>query len=299
MPTPSDSAPRRSVFGNYRPTPDAATELSSAAAPVPPVAAPGRSLQERIDEALARAFLHRFLAHLFDYPGPAAWEWITAPATRDALRSAARVLAATGDTGFPARVEDALTALAPEAYRRFNDDYIVAFGHGARGSCPINEIEYGDLRADPLFQPHRLADIAAFYQAFGLEVTEDGGERLDHLSAELEFMAVLALRDAHALEHQADDEDAGINRTAQARFLREHLGRWVPAFARRVERALSAGPWAAPARLLLDFVLAECRRHTVPAGSEDLLLRPADDSESLCASCGLDQLPPGATAAAA
>ena len=60
----------------------------------------------------------------------------------------------------------------PDGFDSFLNAYLAAFGHAARGSCPLNEIEYGDIKADPLFQPHRLADLAAFYRAFGLEVAE-------------------------------------------------------------------------------------------------------------------------------
>ena len=52
-----------------------------------------------------------------------------------------------------------------EAYDAFLTAYLAAFGHAARGRCPLNEIEYGDIKADPLFQPHRLADLAAFYES--------------------------------------------------------------------------------------------------------------------------------------
>jgi hypothetical protein len=91
--------------------------------------------------------------------------------------------------------------------------------HAARGRCPLNEIEYGDIKADPLFQPHRLADLAAFYRAFGLEVAEDADERHDHICLELEFMCVLAAKEAYALEHQLDAEVLTLCRDAQKRFL--------------------------------------------------------------------------------
>ena len=71
----------------------------------------------------------------------------------------------------------------------------------------------------------RLADLAAFYHAFGLEVAEDAGERHDHLCLELEFMCVLAAKEAYAHEHQLDAEQLAQCRDAQKTFLREHLGR--------------------------------------------------------------------------
>jgi len=76
--------------------------------------------------------------------------------------------------------------------------------------------------------------------------------------------------------------------------LREHLGRWSPAFARRLARAATAPGLAALAAFTRDFITAECSRYGLAAGSEDLLLRPVDAVDQLCASCGLQNLPPGA-----
>jgi DMSO reductase family type II enzyme chaperone len=185
--------------------------------------------------------------------------------------------------------------LKPKAFEPFHASYLVAFGHAARGSCPLNEIEYGDIKADPLFQPHQLTNLAAFYQAFGLEVAADAGERHDHISLELEFLCVLAAKEAYALEHQLEPNVLALCRDAQKRFLREHLGRWSPAFARRLARAATDPLLGALAQLTRVFIESECARCGVAPGSQDLLLRPVDAAaESMCHSCGLTQLPPGA-----
>ncbi len=186
----------------------------------------------------------------------------------------------------------------PSAFAEWHDDYVAAIGHAARGSSPINEIEYGDLKADPLFQPHRLADLGAFYRAFGMELRSEGGERHDHLSVQLEFMAVLAGQEAHALGLGATDEAIAVNRDAQRLFMREHLGRWSPAFARRLRAAVGDGLLGRFTNLLLAFVESECRRLEIPAGAEDLLLRPADEGAALCDSCGIAQRLPGTAPAA-
>ena len=257
------------------------------------------TLQSAIDTAIARIFLYRFLAKAFEAPEPEGWIWLTASEVISALRSAAETLAP--DASAPlARLGDELARQFAAGYDDFAAAHLTCFGHTVRGDCPMNEIEYGDIKADPLFQPHRLSDLGAFFAAFGLEVTPDAAERIDHISIELEFMSVLAAKEAHAIEHQFDEDSIGVLRDAQKKFLREHLGRWSPAFARRLARMADGTALATVARLLGEFVGLECARLNVPPGSEDLLLRPVDDSaERLCDSCGIHNLPPGAATAGA
>lgn len=294
---------KRSVFGNYSRSSrreEAQTSASAAAKEdqsiLTSAAATHAGLQAAIDTAVARSFLYQFLAHAFEDPVMETWSWLTKTETRAALHSALSAV-----TGAATQLEkSAITltdSLRPDRFEPFQVAYVTAFGHAARGDCPLNEIEYGDLKADPLFQPHRLADLAAFYRAFGLEVADGAGERPDHIGMELEFMSALAAKEAYAYEHQLDDDQRALCRDAQKKFLREHLGRWSPAFARRLARAATDDALAALAEFTRDFIAADCVRFGLTAGSEDLLLRPVDEAaESLCNSCGLQNLPPGATA---
>jgi putative dimethyl sulfoxide reductase chaperone len=323
MPTPSEPAPvtvdlapqvRRSVFGNYR-TADAAEPVSSPpdrAAPAaqthsqakPAAELPGQphacaqfpGAPSSATSALARSFLYQFLARAFEYPAEQTWAWLAHPATHTAALAALTCFDPQSDDQMSAQFKALLDQLRSDRFDSFHDDYIVAIGHAARGSCPINEIEYGDLKADPLFQPHRLADLAAFYRAFGLELGPDAGERHDHLAVQLEFMAVLTAQEASGQPFRESSESLDLCRDAQRKFLREHLGRWTPAFARRLRRAVGDGPLGCLAHFTLVFVESECRRFNLDPGREDLLLRPADPNATLCDSCGLNQSLPGAPA---
>jgi hypothetical protein len=112
-------------------------------------------------------------------------------------------------------------------------------------------------------------------------------------------MCVLAAKEAYALQHRPGGPEVAICRDAQKKFLREHLGRWTPAFTRRLARAVGAGPLAALAHLTRAMIETDCARFGFSAGNEDLLLRPVNEAaESLCSSCQLTQLSPGAYAAA-
>jgi TorA maturation chaperone TorD len=297
MPTPSElqnERPRRSVFGNYG-TGSVAAARQGAANPTEQSAALCRdaaTLQSSIDSAMARTFLYAFLAKTFEDPEPEIWQWLTALETSAAVRSAAGTLAPELLIN---SAEQLLQQISSSTFDDFAATHLACFGHTVRGDCPMNEIEYGDIKADPLFQPHRLSDLGAFFAAFGLELAPDAAERIDHISIELEFMSVLAAKEAHALEHQSDEAALGTLRDAQKKFLREHLGRWSLAFSRRLGRMAEGTVPGAVAKLLGAFIKLECTWLNVPAGSEDLLLRPVDDSmERLCDSCGIHNLPPGA-----
>ena len=72
----------------------------------------------------------------------------------------------------------------------------------------------------------QLADVAGFYDAFGLEVGEQR-DRVDHLCTELEFVAELGYREAYLAE-AGDEAGLDVVVDAQRLFLEDHLGRWVP-----------------------------------------------------------------------
>jgi DMSO reductase family type II enzyme chaperone len=238
---------------------------------------------------MARSFLYRLLARAYEDPTEKAWEDLTSEASLEMLDSVVRSLT----SATPRLTEAALalrSQLKPELFEPFFAAYLAAFGHAARGRCPLNEIEYGDIKADPLFQPHRLADLAAFYRAFGVEIAEDADERQDHICLELEFMCVLAAKEAYALEYQLDSDALSLCRDAQKRFLREHLGRWTPAFTRRLARMAGDSPLGALANFTRAVVEVECVRHGVAAGSDELLLRAVDEkAEAMCNSCGVNE----------
>lgn len=290
---PLEDRPRRSVFGNFVGN-DPAAASGSEQTPPSTSARDAARLRDKREIALARAFLYRFLACAYEDPAAESWEWLCDPSTAASAEAAWRV--ASGSAG----VRLGLDASAPPVFRtqdlvRFRMACSAVFGHAARGSCPLNEIEYGDLNADPLFQPHRLSDLAAFYRAFGLEVAPDAGERLDHISFELEFMCVLAAKEACGLEPNQDVRLAEVCRDAERKFLRDHPGRWLPAFSRRLASATEEPLLRQLAKFTGAFILSECARFAVGAGAEDLLLRPVDEAaETLCGSCGLSHLPPGA-----
>jgi hypothetical protein len=166
MPTPSElqnERPRRSVFGNFNPAPVAAFRESTASIEQRPAAGSGdpAHLQASIDAAMARTFLYRFLAKAFEDPEPEGWAWLTAGDITSALRSAVMTLSQNSKSPLAQLNEEFARHLTPDAFDDFAATHLTCFGHTVRGDCPMNEIEYGDIKADPLFQPHRLSDLGA------------------------------------------------------------------------------------------------------------------------------------------
>jgi len=232
--------------------------------------------------AAPRSFLWRYLAAAFSYPEIATWEWLQCETTCETLNEALDVVS-EGSTDWSSFYQ----YVGKYSYEEAQFAHLRVFGHTVRGDCPPHELEYGELKADALFQPHRLADIAAFFSAFGLEVANDAVERVDHIAMECEFYSVLCAKEAIA-EHTSEEEGAiELCRNAQKQFLREHLGRWTPAFTRRLERLSNHEFFQTHARFLHAAVIAECMRYGLKPGNEDLQLRPAGDLEDPCGACGL------------
>ena len=238
--------------------------------------------------AQARAAAYGLIAHGFQYPDkemlstladPMRWKgWPnvlqqTDSQTKEPLESVRNIVKALADG-------------SDEPHRELQERYDVLFGHAVRGACPAYEMEYG--RNEIIRQASDLADLAGFYRAFGLEIAGAADDRPDHIAAECEFMSALCRKEAHA-RTQDDNENAEICLDAERTFLRDHLARWLPAFARHVEEADAGGLFGAFARFADAFVKAECSHFDVHAGPSTLELRTPDpvlDTQISCASTG-------------
>lgn len=158
--------------------------------------------------------------------------------TRRLARRLRRVLPSTGGDGL----------------RRAYDRLFEASGGLA---CPPHEASLApDSPQEGLTRTFEMADVAGFYRAFGVEVAP-GGERPDHLVAELEFMHLLALKEAIASGEGDGGERASLCRDAARAFLHDHLSRWIPRFAERLEAVGGETPYAVAGRLLERFVAHE------------------------------------------
>jgi len=117
--------------------------------------------------------------------------------------------------------------------------------------CPPYETLFGN---DHVFaQSHVMGDIAGFYKAFGVELSKDIHERLDHLSVEFEFMHFLAYKESYSRCHDGTDKTQ-IVVEAQKKFVKNHIGRWVPLFCRMLAKKADTGLFKLVADMTADWM---------------------------------------------
>jgi putative dimethyl sulfoxide reductase chaperone len=220
-------------------------------------------MSEPVLEALRRAAVYRVLAGAFAYPA------------RDHLDEVARTAATAAAVDPSPPVAQALRALAQAADD--SDAGVLAETHVAlfeRGTaCPPYEGAYGVPQMSG--KATQLADIAGFYAAFEMTPVPAQRDVDDHIGAELDFMAALALKEGWAAAEQ-EGEGFEIVRSAERAFVDDHLARWAEAFAARVLEVEPPAFYAAAARLLVAWLHDDCGRLCVvprPLGGP----QPAED----------------------
>jgi TorA maturation chaperone TorD len=174
------------------------------------------------------------------------------------LREGLRRLGAEQMLAETAREIEALVARTDlEELKRGYQETFEASG-GLR--CSPNETTHTtETPQHGLTRTFELADVAGFYRAFGVEVRPET-ERADHITAELEFMHLLAVKEAHAEQEEGPGEHVEICHSAARAFMHDHLGRWVPRFAALVEERAAHPFYAAAGRLLGGFLALEASR---------------------------------------
>lgn len=244
---------------------------------------------------MARQSLYRFAALSLLDPQVAAWERLgvlrndpilaQAPALiRDCPQAVPEELG-LGERPLSALDPNRVLAKLPQSARGLNGQYERTFGLLVSNACPPYETEY--INGKFTFQrSHALADVSGFYRAFGLSVSNAHPERPDHIVLELEFMATaiglqrLATNDSR----ETHDERVHVCYEAQARFLREHLAWWVPAFARLLQRENPHGFYAAVGTFLAALIPTERALLGVESTSQPAVPSPFERPE-VCEGC--------------
>jgi TorA maturation chaperone TorD len=155
--------------------------------------------------------------------------------------------------------------------------------------CSPHETEY---ERDTFSKAAQLADVAGFYNAWGLQTSDTRRTMPDFIGTELEFLAMVTRREAYATLRGWANRRKVARESAQS-FMQTHPGRWVNAFAadlREVTADSAAGRfYSAIARLVEQFVVMDVAASGVlPAALSARVPRPDDDEPMAC----MDEQPP-------
>lgn len=188
----------------------------------------------------------------------------------------------------PARIDPA-SLLPRPGDGSIRVDYLDLFGHSVSKDCPPYGGEYYP-NTDVTFRSQRLADVAGFYRAFGLDRAADAHERHDHLSFEAAFMETVITRELYAVQEDLGEERIEVCRRAQRDFFVDHLGWWLPAFGLRLSSLRPQGFYGALGRWIRALVAVERAVLDVPPFDE-LPVAKVDDydpHDDACGTCAAD-----------
>lgn len=233
-----------------------------------------------IESALVRSTLYSLLAKSFKYPSEQVPEAAYEETLRDflALRPGDNTLQDSID----ALASDRALLNADGIRDKLEAEYNRLFAHLGSAKCPPYETEYG---FENVFQKtEAMADIAGFYNAYGLEPSAADTERVDFISMELEFMSYLALHEAYAREHQ-ENEHLEVCLDTQKKFIGEHLGRWVTIFTRILTQNTVNGFYKQLGVLTAELLDAEAARFDIILQKVTAPNTPEVQASFDCASC--------------
>ncbi|HEY4668319.1 MAG TPA: molecular chaperone TorD family protein [Tepidiformaceae bacterium] len=150
------------------------------------------------------------------------------------------------------------------------DEHVRLFSISFSPDCPTFETAF--VSTDATDQTMRMADVAGFYRAFGVDTSETGF-RPDDICVELEFMAFMCQKQMYAAEHLGAPRVAQSLK-AQRSFLKDHLGRWAGALGRRLVLRARPGSFYAEVGCGLEDWMAEDLR-ALGVEDVDLIEKPA------------------------
>lgn len=204
---------------------------------------------------LARANVYGIIASAFAYPEDDVLQGV-----RESVGELKEALKAIGAKAESFEKATAFaTAVADAQAQMVQSDYNQLFV--GKQQCSLDESEYDKAI---FYRYQRMADIAGFYRAFGFENSTDSYQRPDYVGTELEFMQLLLLKHAYAIEQGWEDESQ-ICENAESKFVHEHLEWWVPSMCEKLRGASSCAFYKSLSNFLESFVGSEASRYLQPA----------------------------------
>lgn len=235
------------------------------------------------DPPLARSALYETLSLAFLYPEAGGSALI-----RQKAQSTAKAARDLGWGELASACDELASTLDGVSDETMLEQYIDIFGHGVSKDCPQYEGEYDETHI--FMKTQNMADLASFYSAFGVAVNPELRDRLDHISVELEFMHLLATKEAYANLHGHGEDKVHLCQNAQESFLQLHLSTWMKSFIKRMRKKAGQGtPYDMGVRLLDAHMKAEFGTyHINPAPSHQLIIPLEEEGVDEMTDCPLE-----------
>jgi len=212
------------------------------------------SKELRISLQLARGRLYEMFSRAFSYPWNRKFF-----RPKLLLEPMDIILVDENDWIAAKKIVDGFSSYLPKmAMKQIQRECIRVFGHAVSQECPPYEMQYG-TEGGVQSQTDVLIQVGGFYDTFGFQPPDKGvaRDRIDHIAIETQFMSFICNREAFAIENDHDERDISILRAGQKKFVRNHLGRWLPLFAIFTSRKSEGGIYKDLAELLAIFIKNE------------------------------------------
>lgn len=202
-------------------------------------------------EAELRASFYSLLAQAFTSPDK-GWAALNNRAALSVFKKAKKLYALPAFREILESFENALRNLLKTAdSEELSQEYNRLFAGIYKTLVPPYESLYryeeGQVMAPCAIQVEKL------YRENGLELSPDFKDLPDHISAELQFMAYLCLREAEAAR-EGDDRKSLQFIKKQDAFIKEHLGLWLDDFARKLISSTGHPFYSSAGKLVSLFV---------------------------------------------
>lgn len=225
-------------------------------------------MSEDSGHAAARSVAYQMLAALYAYPDVAVARWIFDRQWIEPLRQAAKMLKAPKLRACADAFENALKDPRDEATLALAREHTRLFINGF--PCVVAP-PYGSvyLDAEGLTYGPSTVEVVSAYAAAGLQASDDVDDLPDRITAELEFMALLA-------EREADEYEGEVDRwkTMQRDFFNRLLNPWILPFASKIIGKTTLSFYKVLAEATLYFIEQETALFRGPAGVANSATNP-------------------------
>jgi TorA maturation chaperone TorD len=141
-------------------------------------------------------------------------------------------------------------------------DFCQLFVTSGRLGTPHESVHASEAReaGEPvLLWGDPASELKHLYREAGFELDEESHQLPDAIGVELEFMERLTEQEAAARKEHLADEARRLEEL-QRRMLNDHLGQWLPDYARRLKGSAATDFYRAMLDLAADFIESEAKR---------------------------------------